>query len=146
MIMVNGQLMPHDDRPLEKKLRSTGRRWSAHGHEDAHQLRGRHRILSGWLFGGCVTFGAGFDLWVSGTVRQNMESVDHPTCRRPFTLAHAESVEWSEHVYVTGIAPGAATFRGWVKLAIPESCGKYGCDEFTLRASEERLAVVSTSP
>lgn len=95
---------------------------------------------------GCVTFGAGFDLWVNGTVRQNMESVDHPMCRRTFTLAPLESIKWSEQVVMKGLTPGDATFTGWIKLAIPDSCGKYGCDQFTLRASDEPLAVVSHKP
>lgn len=91
---------------------------------------------------GCVTFGAGFDLWVSGAVRQNFENVDHPTCQRKFTLAPTEKLEWSEELIVRDLTPGDATLTGWVKLAIPQSCGEYGCDEFLLRASRERLAVV----
>lgn len=83
---------------------------------------------------GCLTFSEGFDLWGMNAVKQNLNTVDHPSCQKNFSLASGESMRWSAGFQVPDVGVGAAKLTGWIQAAVPGSCGDYGCDQTVVRS------------
>lgn len=93
---------------------------------------------------GCMTFKSGYDLWGPSGIRQNINTTDHAGCIENFKLQSGESIGWSTDLTVPDIGIGPATFDGWIQVAIPNTCDRYGCDQSVVRARRENLEVVAS--
>jgi hypothetical protein len=90
---------------------------------------------------GCYTFKGGYDLWGTKDIRQSISVVDHPVCVELFTLAAGGTASWSIEIEVPDVGEGPAAFTAWIRVADAATCGEYGCDEQSLRASAAQIIV-----
>jgi hypothetical protein len=67
---------------------------------------------------------------------------DHPSCKRRFTLAPAESLTWVNEYSVPDIGAGAATLIASFQVVYPERCHRlYGCYATFVKADEVTVAL-----
>jgi len=89
----------------------------------------------------CFTFKNGYSLWGGMSVKQSVSAVDHPGCVEMVSIAPQQSLEWSSTIALPDVGHGAARLAGWVEIAMPGTCDAHGCDQETIRSSEEAIII-----
>jgi hypothetical protein len=90
---------------------------------------------------GCLTFKEGYDLWGSKGVKQRVNVVDHPRCQELIDLKPNDRVNWLSTITLPDVGAGSAKLVGWVQVALPKSCDRYGCDQSLVRSEGVRINV-----
>jgi hypothetical protein len=89
----------------------------------------------------CIGEGWAFYLFGSDMDNQGeIQLADHPSCKRPFSLAAGEALRWAKTVQVPRVSVGQGSLNGSIQLVDPRLCDRHGCHAESI--SSEIVVVV----